>query len=135
MILNKSTLSLFAFLLMATLCSNNALGAPTIGVHVDVKCKDDTIKYNVEKVIHSSIKSTEKYKLDTSDLANKQIKLAILPIRNPEATDEVIGLSIAVLVVENNQDGGISIEKFTNLLTTPDKYEEKIKNVVESILK
>jgi hypothetical protein len=74
--ISNKNLYVTAILALAVLCSNFAYTAPLIGVHVDVKCKDETIKYNAEKAIHAAIKSTDKHKLDATDSARIEIKLA-----------------------------------------------------------
>lgn len=123
-------------LALITLLIQPAVAISSIDVHVDAKCPDKTIEYNIANYAQNVVRKSTIHKLvPGSNNAVMLISMSAAPVKqNGTADSTPLGISFAVLVRKKNSNGYWDVTSFQNYFIPIDEIEKTVQNTIIEVL-
>ena len=112
-----------------------AAQAQPVLVHLEARCSDKTIEYNMGQHAQDTVRSSSAHKLENSANTSVRVTLSAAPVRPKGAEkDAPLGISFAMLVRKRATSGAWDVTAFQNSFVPIDEIEKTVKaSVAEAI--
>lgn len=127
----------FPALVLAALATQIVLAADPLPVHIDARCPDKNIQYEIGKYAQETVRASKAHLLVTdSSTAVIRISMSAAPVRQKgDESAAPLGLSFAVLVREKAAAGNWDVTSFQNSFVPIDDIETTVRSIVSKALK
>lgn len=128
--------SVFPVLVLAALSTQIALAADPTPIHVDTKCPDKTIEYDIAKYAQATVRASKAHQLVSDNSAVVRVSISAAPVRQ-KGDDKAapLGISFAVLVRKKAAAGNWDVTSFQSSFVPIDEIETTVRSTVGEALK
>lgn len=111
-----------------------ALTQPAL-VHVEARCSDKTIEYNMGQYAQDTVRGSGGHKLENNSGTTVRVTLSAAPVKAKGEKDAPLGISFAMLVRKRSASGHWDVTAFQNSFVPIDEIEKTVRASVADAIK
>ena len=105
-------------------------------VHVEVRCSDKTIEYNMGHYAQDIVRNSASHKLENNSGTTIRVTLSAAPVKaKGSEKDPPLGISFAMLVRKRSASGTWDVTAFQNSFVPIDEIEKTVRSAVAEAIK
>lgn len=124
------------FTAMALLTASQMAFAQPVLVHVEARCSDKTIEYNMGQYAQDTVRNSGSHKLENTASTTIRVTLSAAPVKTKGGEKEPpLGISFAMLVRKRSTTGSWDVTAFQNSFVPIDEIEKTVRSSVAEAIK